>query len=730
MSYSAAAAKQIDLIFQAQGLPGLRSAVVSISSEIARLDADMSSKAVAFQNQNISLEDYNNEIRKTMHSYLQYNEALKAANEAIRIGNVYTADAISKKSALGRAVLELSRGLEDFSTGGFIGVLNNIPTLIWNIASALGYAKSIVTKITAAVSILATITYVVWRNWDGIVRQFHGFTEGWTAQKPIESVEGLNSSLRDLRKELDTIQERKWVTPEEIARAKEINQEIEKQSERLKQLKAVQKWDEAAKVEFTKQQEALGKKWTNALDDLAIRGEVEKGLIRSLIDNKHMNPKEAQDEAKKLLADLFENGKIADGNLRSLFEQYMNGSKRGREALKKLNDAMDFGKVSDDIKNDIQDLQERFSKAPDAKEAQKLALEISNRYQDMMSHFNDNPLLVTEEMRNQLWRELQKSAEDNHRKVIEMETTDAQKREKILRQAKEKADAKVEKISDNYMKWVKSTFTKTAKNLVMDGKGVDEILEIVKKDNRFNNLSDASKSKVISTISKWFVDDIKATHDALIEQIMIDTRRTKSEATRKLARERIDAAFKDQKDLVQQLMIEAVVSMAKATGTKINPDEAMTLAEEMGKRFEALQINTKAQGGIAQILANPALAGRFMQYVEGMTPQVGQHDAYIMAMQQFGAFAAKNSGIQVGNDRERWASAISSVTEKDAQSLSLHGLQRDAANSLFQHSRLVTNYILKNQREMELLNQGIERLNRMLFNGTQERVNQFRGGPR
>jgi hypothetical protein len=82
-----------------------------------------------------------------------------------------SADSQNRRArAASRAMLEFSRGLEDFATAGPIGALNNIPTFFYNIGQALNWTNTTVTAATAGVSLLATASYLVYQNWELITR--------------------------------------------------------------------------------------------------------------------------------------------------------------------------------------------------------------------------------------------------------------------------------------------------------------------------------------------------------------------------------------------------------------------------------------------------------------------------------------------------------------------------------------------------------------------------------
>lgn len=69
-------------------------------------------------------------------------------------------------TAMSRGVLELTRGAEDFATGGLLGALNNITPASYNVARAMGASKTAANVLSAATGGLGTAVYLVAENWD------------------------------------------------------------------------------------------------------------------------------------------------------------------------------------------------------------------------------------------------------------------------------------------------------------------------------------------------------------------------------------------------------------------------------------------------------------------------------------------------------------------------------------------------------------------------------------
>jgi hypothetical protein len=109
----------------------------------------------------------------------------------------------NRSQAAARGIVDLSRGLEDFSTGGFLGILNNIPGMFTNLGAALGIARTALLAWTGIVSLAATGLYVLYKNW-GNIRS--AFTEQNPFPQAAHDVDALKQELdkaKDAMKELE-----------------------------------------------------------------------------------------------------------------------------------------------------------------------------------------------------------------------------------------------------------------------------------------------------------------------------------------------------------------------------------------------------------------------------------------------------------------------------------------------------------------------------------------------
>jgi hypothetical protein len=102
----------------------------------------------------------------------------------------------SQRAARGttQAILEISRGFEDFTTGGFVGVLNNIPGTIQGIGQAANLTGVEVAALTGGVSLFAATVFLAYQNWDKIEKAF-GST---VIETTLNRVNLLKESLKEL----------------------------------------------------------------------------------------------------------------------------------------------------------------------------------------------------------------------------------------------------------------------------------------------------------------------------------------------------------------------------------------------------------------------------------------------------------------------------------------------------------------------------------------------------
>jgi hypothetical protein len=201
--------RQIDLIVQTGSGP---QAVADLNAQIARLQASLQGVAASYQ-QTRDIETYLIQTRGLSAELSLAEERARLLGIAIANGGL-AADRTAKQWQAGsRALLEFSRGFEDFTTAGFIGALNNIPTMVYNIGQAMGATQTAVTAWTAAISLGGTLAYAAYKNWDELskllgmntVKDAAGQMEE-LARKTHRNVEE-NKELNRLKREFQAIED-------------------------------------------------------------------------------------------------------------------------------------------------------------------------------------------------------------------------------------------------------------------------------------------------------------------------------------------------------------------------------------------------------------------------------------------------------------------------------------------------------------------------------------------
>lgn len=138
----------------------------------------------------------------------------------------------SLRSARGttQAVLEVSRGLEDFATGGFVGILNNIPGAIQGIGQAAGLSTLAVGGLTAGISVLATGAFVLWKNWDQVQELF-----GLGIPRPIlDTTEELKRKLKEAKDVTEDLGKKTNLTLAELNQYKDATGKVKEYNAELK----------------------------------------------------------------------------------------------------------------------------------------------------------------------------------------------------------------------------------------------------------------------------------------------------------------------------------------------------------------------------------------------------------------------------------------------------------------------------------------------------------------
>ena len=161
--------RQVELLFHYGG----RAAVAQLDADIVKINSDLEAMAKAQAAGAITSKEFDEKSKALGRTLMELEQIQRLLNDAWKTGGVASQQAQLGTNALSRAALEFSRGMEDFTTAGPIGALNNIPTMFFNIGRAiqsinpeLGLTMGHINAFTTAVSLLATAIYAVYKNWD------------------------------------------------------------------------------------------------------------------------------------------------------------------------------------------------------------------------------------------------------------------------------------------------------------------------------------------------------------------------------------------------------------------------------------------------------------------------------------------------------------------------------------------------------------------------------------
>ena len=146
-----------------------------------------------------------------------------------RVGKT-ASDSKDRTAAMGRAFLEFSRGVEDFTAGGPLGVLNNLPGIFSAGGQAAGLSAAQIAGLTSGVSLLATGAYILYQNWDRIAKLW-GEHKTETEAEEMERLEKATSKTADQTKRLVDLKDKerdKKDTENEIQRLEKLKTDAEK----------------------------------------------------------------------------------------------------------------------------------------------------------------------------------------------------------------------------------------------------------------------------------------------------------------------------------------------------------------------------------------------------------------------------------------------------------------------------------------------------------------------
>ena len=213
MAYDSGFYKAIELAVNTTGAAGVQ----ALDANVAALKGQISAyQAQIAAGQGITAKQID-DLADLAHAHDRASAAA-AAGQRVLAGLPVSMDATQKASGgAARGVLELSRAFEDFTTGGPLGALNNIPGIFQSIGQAAGLGAPQVALLTAGVSGLATAAYIAYTHWDSLVRAFQDKT---AIPAAIANVESLGKVIHDADKVMDDLRKNTTLTADEMERFK------------------------------------------------------------------------------------------------------------------------------------------------------------------------------------------------------------------------------------------------------------------------------------------------------------------------------------------------------------------------------------------------------------------------------------------------------------------------------------------------------------------------------
>jgi hypothetical protein len=151
--------RQIDLLVNTGQGPA---AVADLRREVLLLNHALHDAAIEYTR--------TGDINAYLNTTRGLNQEVARAQQLMQSLNSTTGATPQSMRAASRALLEFSRGFEDFITAGFIGALNNIPTMVYNIGQSMQLSTTQITAWTAVISLAGTAAYAAYRNWDEFLK--------------------------------------------------------------------------------------------------------------------------------------------------------------------------------------------------------------------------------------------------------------------------------------------------------------------------------------------------------------------------------------------------------------------------------------------------------------------------------------------------------------------------------------------------------------------------------
>jgi hypothetical protein len=183
--------REIEYLVQVEGAAALD----QLTERMDRANTELDKAAEAYHDGTINAEQYHAAVRRLTGIQADAAAKIVLANGAIANNGKVLQDTSQQAAAAGRAFLEFGRAAEDFSTAGFLGVINNIPTMLGNIGTAAGLTAKSISVLTGGIAVAGAAAYTLYNNWDWVLKQL-----GFAAENLGTDLERLKGRAKELEK--------------------------------------------------------------------------------------------------------------------------------------------------------------------------------------------------------------------------------------------------------------------------------------------------------------------------------------------------------------------------------------------------------------------------------------------------------------------------------------------------------------------------------------------------
>lgn len=309
-----------------------------IAAAVARLRAAMDQSGEAMKRLQADFAAGKVGVDQFEEELAQLTAQMGRAQTAASSFGASVASSGQRTQAAVRGITDFSRAAEDFSTGGFLGVMNNIPGVMTNVGAAFGVSATTMALFTAGASIAVATGYLLYRNWDSVTSLFQDKNP---FPKTTDSIDGLTEAIKTNDKALDELRKKEGLNNEELAKANKLIAENIQLNKQLEEARKRKKDVESIVESVSPEQEEKAQAFKTA--SLGRGEEVRDGIIahyeRKKVDRNAAIISEMQAKAAE---------QTAAGDLRG-------AARTRKEAMGFVaaNNAIDSGNIADELISDI-----------------------------------------------------------------------------------------------------------------------------------------------------------------------------------------------------------------------------------------------------------------------------------------------------------------------------------------------------------------------------------------